>query len=61
MTDEELRERLQDLWDTAEVSETPGIAEAARSMLETLTAGEIDSFEVAVGEMQSACAGVEPL
>ena len=61
MNDAELRGRLQDLWNTAEISATPGIAESARAMLETVTSGDIDAFEGAVGDMEAACANVEPL
>lgn len=61
MNDAELRERIQGIWDYAEVSETPGISEAARDMLATVTAGDIDAFEVAVADMQTACEPVDPL
>lgn len=61
LNDAELRERIQGIWDYAEISETPGIASAARDILQTVTDGDIDGFEVAVGNMQSACEPVEPL
>jgi hypothetical protein len=61
ITDAELRDRLQDIWNTAEVSETPGIAEAARAMLAAATSGDVDALEVAVDDMSAACSDVEPL
>lgn len=61
MNDAELRERLQDIWNTAEVSETPGIAESAREMLAGMTSGDSDQLSEGVDGMAAACEDVEPL
>lgn len=61
LTSDEQRERVQGIWDKAEVSATPGIADAARRMLAAITANDMDSLERAVSDMDIACSGVEPL
>jgi predicted nucleic acid-binding Zn ribbon protein len=61
LTYPEQRERVQGIWGYAEVSETPGIAEAARRMLASITSSDFDSFEGAVQDMDTACSSVEPL
>ena len=62
VTNAELRGRVQDMYDShASVSETPGIAEAARAMLATLTSGDVGAFGDAVSDMDAACGPIEPL
>lgn len=61
LTFPEQRERIQDIWNYAEVSEAPGIPGAARAMLEAITARDFTALDAAVGSMDSACSRVEPL
>jgi hypothetical protein len=61
INDAELRDRLQTVWDHAELSETPGIASAARDMLAGITAGDTAQLESGVEAMNDACQPVEPL
>jgi hypothetical protein len=53
----ELREKVQEVHDTARVSEEPGVAPAAREMLAAATADDGDRFLTAVGDMHEACLG----
>ncbi len=61
LNDAEIRDRLQTVWDYAEVSETPGIAPAARDMLAGTTSGDTAQLEGGVEAMTDACQPVEPL
>ena len=56
LSNAELREKLREVHDDAQVSEEPGIAESARSMLSSITSNDLKSFESAVGLMSDACA-----
>jgi len=60
MTNGGLHDRLQDILNTAEASDTPGIPEAARAMLSTMESFDITAFEGAVDDMIDACSEVEP-
>lgn len=55
LTGSELREKLQEIDDSASVSEDAAVRTAARSMLAANTAGDRERFEQAVGSMSDAC------
>lgn len=58
LTDAELRTKFKEVYDTAYVSENPGIAEDARAMLAAITAGDGDPLVAAATAFSAACNAV---
>lgn len=56
----ELRDRVKDAYEDAEVSESPGIESSAERVLAAVTSVDPDAFAAASMDMMRACAG-EPL
>jgi hypothetical protein len=61
LTNAELRDGLQEVYDDARYSEIPEIRNSAQRMLAAITAGDFHGLERAVGDMDAACSQVEPL
>lgn len=55
LTDSEIRERVKDIHDNAQYSDTPGIAPAARRMLAAATAVDASALLSAVEDLAEAC------
>jgi hypothetical protein len=51
----ELREKIGEVHENANVSQEPGVAPAAREMLAAATADDGDRFMTAIGDMHNAC------
>lgn len=54
LTNDELRDKLQEVYDNSAIA-TVSVQSAARSMLSSITSGDLESFELAVTAMSGAC------
>lgn len=61
LTLSEQRERAQSVWDDAEHSNTPQVADASRRMLEAYTSSDTAALRTAVFDLDAACDLVPPL
>jgi hypothetical protein len=55
LTDAELRDKLKEVHEDAQVSEEPGVADSARRMLAAATSGDTAELELAITAMDQAC------
>ena len=55
LTEAELREKLKEVNNDAQVSDVSGVRNAAREMLSAATSGDADAFTEAVTDMGDAC------
>lgn len=55
LTEAELREKLAEVDDDAQISEVDGVRNAARAMLRAVTQGDSEALSDAVEEMDAAC------
>lgn len=55
LTEDELREKLREVNDTAQASDVTPVRNAAREMFAAITSGTADEFDEAVRRMSSAC------
>lgn len=58
LTDEELRAKIKQVYDTASVSENAGIPDGAQALLAAATSGNPDAFNAAASTFDSACNAV---
>jgi len=58
LTDAEIRTKIQQVYDTARVSENPGIAPDAQAMLAAATANDGTAFASAAADFAKACTAV---
>jgi len=59
LTDAELRSKVQEVYDDANVADEQSIRTAARELLASATAGDPDRFNAARGRMGSACVAAD--
>jgi hypothetical protein len=55
LSDEEIRTKVQEVYDSAWVSEEPGIAEGAEAVLRAVTMDDGEAFLAAMGDFTDAC------
>lgn len=55
LTDAEIRERVQDIYDDARYSDVPGVAPAARRLLAAATSVDVDAFSAAASDLAESC------
>lgn len=55
LTGSELRTKLQEVYNDAQVSLEPGVADGAREMLAAVTEGDTQRFETAATDFSSSC------
>jgi ABC-type Fe3+-hydroxamate transport system substrate-binding protein len=58
LTDAELRTKIQEVYDSAHVSASPGVASGAQSMLAAVTAGDPTAFTAASTAFDTTCKAV---
>jgi hypothetical protein len=58
LTDDELRAKIKQVYDTASVSENTGIPDGAQALLAAATSGDADAFNAAAIALDSACTAV---
>jgi hypothetical protein len=55
LTDDEIRSKIREVYDTAKLSETPGIADSAERMLQAVTAMDAEALTRASEDFTSVC------
>lgn len=61
LTDEEIRTKVKEVYDSAWVSDSPGIAENAEALLRSVTMDDGEAFMEAIGDFTAACLDVGAL